>query len=223
MKLRGHGAGPGTGSDYELDAAGIAGLLGDGAHLVGHSYGGVGAMLAAARRPDAVLPLTLIEPGCYQAAADHPAVAAALRANREAHAAFPRDLAPDAYLRAATESVGWPPLDPTPARLRAAGAAMRERVCWEAPIPVTAPAAAPFPKLVLSGTWETAPALYRERGGGPLTACAGVTADRIGARRVRIAGAAHYPHVERPDAVNEALRALWTGRPDPGRNRSGRR
>ncbi|WP_125615254.1 alpha/beta fold hydrolase [Actinomadura sp. WAC 06369] len=103
-----------------------------------------------------------------------------------------------------------PPLDPTPARLRAAGAALRERVCWEAPIPVAELAAAPFPKLVLGGTWETAPALYRERGGGPLRACAEVTADRIGARLVRIDGAAHYPHTERPDAVNEQLRTLWT-------------
>ena len=43
-----------------------------GAHLVGHSYGGVAAMLAAALVPQSVKSLTLIEPGCYQAAADDP-------------------------------------------------------------------------------------------------------------------------------------------------------
>src|SRR5262245_51800414 len=37
------------GEDFLADATDIAALLGDGAHLVGHSYGGLGAMLAAAR------------------------------------------------------------------------------------------------------------------------------------------------------------------------------
>ncbi|MFG1853133.1 alpha/beta fold hydrolase [Actinomadura geliboluensis] len=212
---RGHGRSAGTGSaeyasDYRADAADVAGLMGDGAHLVGHSYGAVGVMLAAARRPEAVLSLALIEPGSYQAAADDPVVAAALRANREAIANVPADVTAGDYLRAAADSAGMPPLEPTPERLRAAGAALRERLCWEAPIPVAELAAAPWPKLVLSGTWESAPALYRERGGAPLMACARVTAERIGARLVRVPGAAHYPHVERPDAVNAALRALWT-------------
>ena len=34
-------------SDYEVDALDVVELLGDGVHLVGHSYGGVVAMLAA--------------------------------------------------------------------------------------------------------------------------------------------------------------------------------
>ena len=46
---RGFGASPDVDrSDYELDAVDIAGLMEGGAHLVGHSYGGVVAMLAAA-------------------------------------------------------------------------------------------------------------------------------------------------------------------------------
>lgn len=71
-------------------------------------------------------------------------------------------------------------------------------------------AAGPWPKLVLSGTWETAPARYRERGGEPLMACARITGERIGARLVRVPGAAHYPHVERPEVVNAALAGLRT-------------
>ena len=112
--------------------------------------------------------------------------------------------------RAATDSVGWPPLPPTPARLHADASALRERPCWEAKIPVGPLRAAPFPKLVIDGTWETAPTLYRQRGGEPLMACARVTTERIGARLLRVPGASHYPQVERPEAVNDALREMFS-------------
>ncbi|MBA9003597.1 alpha/beta fold hydrolase [Thermomonospora cellulosilytica] len=210
---RGYGDSPDAGEafagDYLADADDIAELLGDGAHLVGHSYGGVGVMLAAARRPEAVRSLTLIEPGCYQAAADDPAVAAALRANRAAYADLPQ-MTPEQWLRAVAGSTGMPPLEPTPRRLRAVSTAMRERVCWEAGIPLPALNAAAFPKLVVSGTWETAPAPYREHGGVPLMACARITADRIGARHVSVPGAAHYPHVDAPAELNALLAGFWT-------------
>jgi len=49
-------------SDYEVDARDVVDLLAAGAHLVGHSYGAVVAMLAAATRPDLVRSLALIEP-----------------------------------------------------------------------------------------------------------------------------------------------------------------
>ncbi|SEN36204.1 alpha/beta fold hydrolase [Nonomuraea pusilla] len=213
MDRRGHGGSPDAGDrfagDYLADADDVAELLGAGAHLVGHSYGAVGAMIAAARRPEAVLSLTLIEPGCYQAAADDPAVAEALRANRAAYADLP-DLTPEQWLRAAAGSAGMPEPDTGERRLRAAGTALRERVCWEAGVPLPALRAAGFPKLVVSGTWENAPGPYRERGGVPLMACARVTAERIGARHLRVPGSAHYPHVEAPEQVNGALADLWS-------------
>jgi pimeloyl-ACP methyl ester carboxylesterase len=213
MDRRGYGASPDIErSDYAADAADITSLLGEVgcAHLVGHSYGTAGVMLAAAGCPEAVRSLTLIGPGNYRVAADDPAVAAALRANRETHARLPQDLPAEVYLRAATESVGWPALEPTPGRLRAAASALRELPCWEADIPVGPLRAAPFPKLVIDGTWESAPPLYRRRGGEPLMACARVTAERIGARLLRVPGASHYPHVERPDVVNDALREVFS-------------
>lgn len=66
----GFGDSPSRGvDDMEADAEWIADLLGandDGAaHLVGHSWGGAEALLAAARRPDAVRSLTLIEPSLF--------------------------------------------------------------------------------------------------------------------------------------------------------------
>ena len=50
-------------NDFEVEAPMFAELLGDGAHLVGHSYGAVIALLAAAQRPEAVHSLTVSEPG----------------------------------------------------------------------------------------------------------------------------------------------------------------
>ena len=59
----GFGCSPSRGpDDMEADAALIAERLGDGSHLIGHSFGGAEALLAAARRPDAVRSLILIEP-----------------------------------------------------------------------------------------------------------------------------------------------------------------
>src|SRR5215217_4273132 len=60
---RGYGDSPGDGrADFERDAEDVAALLEQPAHVVGHSYGGVGALLAAAGRPDNVRSLTVIEP-----------------------------------------------------------------------------------------------------------------------------------------------------------------
>src|SRR5215471_9709495 len=55
-------------NDFEVEAPMFAELLGDGAHLVGHSYGAVIALLAAAERPEAVLSLTISEPGALKLA-----------------------------------------------------------------------------------------------------------------------------------------------------------
>jgi len=69
----GHGRSPSPGrpDDAELDLAWVAELLGDGAHLVGHSFGGAVALAAAARRPCALRSLTLIEPALQKLATDN--------------------------------------------------------------------------------------------------------------------------------------------------------
>jgi pimeloyl-ACP methyl ester carboxylesterase len=210
---RGFGASPDVDrSDYEVDAADVAELVGPGAHLVGHSYGAVVAMLAAAIRPAAVHSLALIEPSAHRAAAHDPVVGAALARMRASVAEAPT-MTPREWLRASTEAVGLAPLEPTPDRLRAAATAMRERPCWEAHVPVAELAGAPFPKLVISGTWEGAPAAYREAAAEALMACACVVAGEIGADLLRVEGASHWPHAEQPGAVNAALRRLWRSVP----------
>lgn len=72
----GHGASPAPGrpDDAEADGVWVADLLEDGAHLLGHSFGGLVALAAAQRRPGAVRSLTLVEPALLKMAAGKPAV-----------------------------------------------------------------------------------------------------------------------------------------------------
>jgi pimeloyl-ACP methyl ester carboxylesterase len=65
---------PGGRQDFELDADDIEPLLVAGVHLVAHSYGAVGALIAASRRPESVRSLTLLEPALF-IPADDPEVA----------------------------------------------------------------------------------------------------------------------------------------------------
>ncbi len=60
--------------NFEPDAQLVADRLGSGAHLVGHSYGGVICLLAAARRPEGIRSLTVIEPPAFDVARGDPAV-----------------------------------------------------------------------------------------------------------------------------------------------------
>ena len=59
----GFGESPSRGpDDMDHEAVWIAGMLGNGANLIGHSWGGADALLAAARKPEAVRSLILVEP-----------------------------------------------------------------------------------------------------------------------------------------------------------------
>ena len=61
--------------DFEVDAQDLLDLVPAGAHLVGISYGSIGALLAAAGDPDRLASLTLIEcPAFPMAPGDHAAV-----------------------------------------------------------------------------------------------------------------------------------------------------
>jgi pimeloyl-ACP methyl ester carboxylesterase len=59
----GFGQSPSRGpDDMEADSVWVSTHLGNGAHLIGHSFGGAVALLAAARQPSAVRSLILVEP-----------------------------------------------------------------------------------------------------------------------------------------------------------------
>src|SRR6478672_9707884 len=60
--------------DFEDEAVWLEQFLEPGTHLVGHSYGGVIALLAAARRPELLRSLAVIEPPCLGVARGNPVV-----------------------------------------------------------------------------------------------------------------------------------------------------
>ena len=139
--------------DFEEQAHMLCAQIGEGDHLVGHSYGGVICLLAAAWAGSRVRSLTVIEPPCTRVALDNPAVAAFARGGAELWERGPRD-DPEAFLRAFLQAVGsdFDPPSPLPPELeQGARALVAERGPWEAEIPLEALAAAPFPKLVVSG------------------------------------------------------------------------
>jgi len=180
--------------DFEEHAELVAGELGNGAHLVGHSYGGVIALLAAARRPEAVRSLTVIEPPATRVAAGHPAADAFGRAGAEWWRDGPRD-DPEAFLRGFLAHVGSgfdPPSPLPPALEQGARTLVVERGPWEADIPLDELAAAPFPTLVVSGAHHAG-----------FDAICDVLEERLGAERVVLPGAGHNP--QRVPGFNEAL------------------
>ncbi|WP_433292551.1 alpha/beta fold hydrolase [Actinoplanes sp. CA-030573] len=199
-------------SDYAVDAEDVGALLGGGAHLVGHSYGGTVAMLAAAAHPGLVRSLTLIEPCAHGVAADDPVVARAIEDGRR-YMAGARRGTPEEYVRAAFGDGPRP--EPGSWLLRAAGTALRERPCWLADLATEPLRDAGFPKLVIVGGWESVPPGYRPGMADVMRAVCARVADRIGGRLVTVPGAGHEPQRERPDLVNALLAELWSATP-PG-------
>ena len=168
--------------DFEAEAPLIAELLGDGAHLVGHSYGAVIALYAAALRPVAVRSLTVSEPGCLRVASGDPLVDAQV-AGGELLYERAGELEPLEFLRAFRGGVGS--THETPAELRGElldGARMlrRERPPWEADPPLESLGAAGFPALVISGGHSEV-----------FEAVCDAVAGRLGARRAVVSGRRH--------------------------------
>ena len=168
--------------DFEEQAGELAPLLADGAHLVGHSYGGVIALLMAARRPEAVTSLTVSEPPAFALARGNPAVerlvAALAELFEEAGESEPAE-----FLRRFNAIVGstYVVPDALPAELeQGIRALMAERPPWEAEIPLEKIAAAPFRKLVISGAHNPA-----------FDAVCDVLEERLAAERAVLPGAGH--------------------------------
>jgi pimeloyl-ACP methyl ester carboxylesterase len=202
---RSYGDSPPGDGDFERDAEDVAALL-DDSHVVGHSYGGVVALLAAARRPDAVRSLTVIEPPALGLVRGRPEVEEFIRRVDSA-----RTLATDGsdYAARFTTSFGFPaPSAPPEGRaLDAATASWRERPPFEAVIPLDALAAAPFPKLVVRGAWDGAPDDARRIGKPSFDTVCDLLVERLRAQSATIAGVAHA--AQRGEGFNEQLVAFW--------------
>lgn len=152
----GHGRTPANGrSDFERDAHLIAELAqtqAGGAHIVGHSYGGVVALLAAAAAPASTRSLTVIEPPAFSVATGVAVVDAMAAENKDLFTNPPQDprelLKRFFALGGITGEVPNPLPEPL---LRAAQRFLQVRGPWEAQIPVEELRRASFPTLVVTG------------------------------------------------------------------------
>jgi len=179
--------------DFEDEAVWLDPFVEPGTHLVGHSYGGVIALLAAARHPEELRSLTVIEPPAFGVARGIP-TADEFMARVENHwTNGPRD--PGEFLRGFLSLVGssTPTGNFTPELLQGARTLMVERPPSEAVIPCDELARAQFPKLVVSGGHSAA-----------FEAVCDVLTERLGAERAVLPGAGHS--VQRlGEPINELL------------------
>jgi pimeloyl-ACP methyl ester carboxylesterase len=182
--------------DFAVQAREMTELIEPGTHLVGHSYGGVIALLAAGLVPDRVRSLCVIEP---------PALGLA-RGNADVEAAIDRVMAAfetpgtvrEHFVRflAAVGSRAKVPETLTPAMEASVRATLVERPPFEATFDFDALRARAFPILVVSGGHDRA-----------AEAVCDVLERELRAERVVIRGAGHS--VQRTGgAFNARLRAL---------------
>jgi pimeloyl-ACP methyl ester carboxylesterase len=187
--------------DFEDQAAVLAETLREGDHLVGHSYGGVVSLLAAAQGP-ALRSLTVSEPPAFGVAAGDPAADEFVATVEQFRAGNPT---PREYLAFFLPLVGSAlrlPDELPPTLAQGARAALAERGPQEADVPLAALAAAPFPKLVISGAHNPA-----------FDAVCDVLEDRLGAERAVLPGAGHS--VPRAPGYNDVL-SDFVGRASAG-------
>ena len=184
---------------WESEISDILALVGERAHVVGHSYGAVLALLFGSSHPERVRSLVAIEPPAFGLALDDPIVAAYVARGAPVHAAA-ADLSPEEFLRRFIAAQGEEPpaaFALQPAHHKAVNTTRLSPDPATAPISAERPPAASFPKLVASGSWT------------PLmeTTCDHVAA-LIGAERAIFPGTAHSPQ-QLGDAFNERLIAVF--------------
>ncbi|HEY7420500.1 MAG TPA: alpha/beta fold hydrolase [Gaiellaceae bacterium] len=166
--------------DFGDEADWFQQFLTPGTHLVGHSYGGVIALLAAALEPEAIRSLTVIEPPAFGAARGIPAADGFMERIEEHWTNGPRD--PGEFLRGFLTLVGssTPPGEFTLELLQGARTLLVERPPSDAVIRFDELARAAFPKLVVSGGHSAA-----------FEAVCDVLEERLGAERAVLPGAGH--------------------------------
>jgi pimeloyl-ACP methyl ester carboxylesterase len=199
MNRRGFGHSPDVeGEDFEVDANDVVEVIGDGAHLVGHSYGGVVALMAAAHHPETIRSLAVFEPPAFALVAERGDVQSFIA---EVKAILATDPSPQDFLPRFISAVGGDPSrlpSPLPPPLvTAAAVQMRGRWPWEADIPIADLSRSRFPKLVVSGAHSPI-----------FDAVCDVLEEQLPARRAVLPGAGHsIPTLG--DPVNALLSEFW--------------
>ncbi len=208
---------------WPVDVPDLIGLLErlGGAHVVGHSYGGVVALIAAGARPELVRSLVVVEPPVYDLA-DDPEVAALAARIGAVFEGGPQLTPEDFYAQWASLVLGlhdrviryaehhWSPehrgaADAT--RLEALPTA--EPVRWEGVRVVER-------RVVVSGGWPTEHRRAAARPEGALAArafqlaAAGV-AERAGVGITRFDGSGHTPQLTEAAAFDALLLRTWGG------------
>ncbi|MEZ0367069.1 alpha/beta fold hydrolase [Mycobacterium sp. pUA109] len=172
---------PGERQDFDVDAGDLAALLDGRSHVVAHSYGALGAVLAATRRPTQVRSLTLIEPAFFLPP-DDPEVA---RFRRLGDAMLAHGLDTDpAVLREFLRAAGAPVPDEGPLPEAVARGVRRNhgsRSPGEANLEFDIIRSLGIPTLVVSGQHTTA----AER-------MCDATANQLYAQRIVAPGAGHF-------------------------------
>ena len=197
LDRRGYGRSPMIeGEDFLRDADDIVEVMGDGAHLVGHSYGGVGVLIAAARRPEATLSLTVLEPAAFAMGQRAPAARALVDDVRRL---WDLDLPDEEWVVRFLSIVGSGALPPelVAAAVPFVPVFRRARPMWQTELPLAELTVATYPKLVVSGGHSAG-----------FEAICDDLAERIGAARAVIEGAGHEIQFTGPP-LNEALATLW--------------
>jgi pimeloyl-ACP methyl ester carboxylesterase len=185
--------------DFDDQADELAAELRDGDHLVGHSYGGVVSMLAAARTDARLASLTVSEPPAFGLAPDDPAVQAFLEGYRRVNFDSPEE-----FVATFLPLVGAaaPPGRLPEALAAGARAALVERTPDQAVLPLVALATLPF--LVLSGAHHPA-----------FDAVCDVLVERVGATRAVLPGAGHS--ISRAPGYEETITRFFArALPAPG-------
>lgn len=183
-------------SDFDRDAADLAPLLSSPAHLVGHSYGAVVALLMAGAASNRVRSLTVLEPPVRQLARGVPAVEKAI----DDHLQLLSYDDPDRVYRGMLRALGAP--EPrralTDVEERHVRLLMGERLPWTAELPLDAIRDAAIPTLVVTGGHDEVYELVADR-----------LANRIGTRAQRhtLLGAGHA--VQRAPGANDLLEEFW--------------
>jgi pimeloyl-ACP methyl ester carboxylesterase len=186
---------PAERQDFAIDADDLESLIEDGAHLVGFSYGGLGAAIAAGRRPRAIRSLALVEVPLFGIAPDDPAV----RGLIELSDSFFRELRQRTGGASRREflamaAMAAPELEEERERVERLARDLRRPI--EADPDYGAIVDARLPTLVLSGDHH--PGLER---------LCDLVAGRLRARRERLGGAGHA--VPRAPGFNDLLEKFW--------------